>query len=594
MRNNNLSTKRITDLMNDVRNIFLKKVSLKNMTLKMKLISGFAGMLAVFLGAALFNFHLIESIKEQLASQNKKVELKQTALELKEMVQELNVIASGLEISKDTSYIPVYHEKRQAFDAMIKRIGDTASTPEQIAWRSKLISLTVDYANTFDVAARLVQENKLPAADLTKNMEFLYAESQKLKDGIFTYVDYFYVVYSEEAEASVRRSQELLHDTVAVMITAFLLALASAAGIAFLLIRSFVRPIRLLLQAVGAIAQGDLRHNVNNPSKDELGMLSQSFDLMVDKVRDMLANTLSIASSLADHSRSFHEFAERTAAANAEMVKSIQEISAGTEQQAANSENSAALMAELESEMEDISALMDTMLTAGKEASMNSMRGSSAMNSLQSAAEQSGRMLDNVYSDMETLIASSRQIGTILAAIADISTQTNVLSLNASIEAARAGQHGKSFTVIANEVRQLAAQTANSSKEANRIVDMLQSSMRRLQTSIKAATETMSEQNGKVDDTISVFDMIRCSIDKLIGQIGHIHEKIAKTKLKHAALASSAQNVAAIAQETAAGVEEINAVSQTQDSSIRRIASEADDIHSLSQSLFREINQFQT
>jgi methyl-accepting chemotaxis protein len=563
------------------------------MTLRLKLIAGFSGMLAVFLCVALFNVYQVKSIKEQLAYQNEKVELKQSALELKEMVQELNVIASGLEISKNPEYIPVYNEKRKQFDQMVKHIGDTATTPDQIAWRSKLISLTVDYANTFDVAAKLVQENKLQTVDMEKNMEYLYNESQKLKDEIFKIVDNFYVVYSEDAKTAIESSRQMLNKTVAIMITALLLVLALSGCISFLLIRSFTRPIGRLQQAVKRIAEGDLRHKINNPSKDELGLLSQNFDNMIDQVRNMLANTQSIASSLSGHSQLFHDFANSTAAANSEIVRAIHEISAGAEHQAEHSEKSAYLIAELEQEIQSIALFTNKMLEASKEASINTHIGSSAIISLQAASEVSEQVLENVFAEIESLNASSQQISNITATISEISMQTNVLSLNASIEAARAGVYGKSFTVIAEQVRHLSAQTAESSKRISQMIGTLQMRMKDLQNSVTTARETMNQQNGKLTETISAFETIRHSMDELIGHIDNIHDKMIIAKSKNELLVESVQHVAAIAQETAAGVEEVNSASLMQDSSIRQIVTEANGIHALSQKLFNEVNKFQ-
>lgn len=88
-----------------------KTISLPALSLKLKLMLGFAGMLVLFLGMALYNLQQVNDIRIQLSQQNDKVELKLMALELKEMVQELNIIASGLEISKKADYIPKYNEK---------------------------------------------------------------------------------------------------------------------------------------------------------------------------------------------------------------------------------------------------------------------------------------------------------------------------------------------------------------------------------------------------------------------------------------------------------------------------------------------------
>lgn len=323
-------------------------------TLRKKLIVGLSGMMLLFLLVALYNLSQVQTIKAELKMQNNKMELKLMALELKEMVQELNIIASGLEISKKTDFIPKYNEKRKVYEQMIKRIGETADTDEKAVWRSKLLLLTVDYTNTFDTASKLIQDNKLSQNDLNSNMEYLYNESQRLMGEIFGFVDNFYISYSKDAETAVAVTQNKLNTTMSIMIIALILTTLSGIVIAFVLVRSFTSPIDRLKHAVQQLSDGDLRHRINSTSQDELGMLSRSFDHMVGEVRSMLQNTRGIASSLSEHSQSFKEFSESTATANKEIVRAIGEISTGAEQQAHHSEQSSYILADLEKEIQNI------------------------------------------------------------------------------------------------------------------------------------------------------------------------------------------------------------------------------------------------
>jgi methyl-accepting chemotaxis protein len=576
-----------------MRSINKKRFPSLDLSLKVKLLLGFSGMLILFLGVALYNLGQVNSIKSHLSQQNEKVELKLMALELKEMTQELNIIASGLEISKKAEYIPKYNEKRTIFDNMIKRIGETATTPEQAKWRSKLISLTVDYKNTFDVAAKLVQENKLSSTDLDKNMEYLYNESQKLMGDIFTNVDQFYVSYSQDAEEAVAGTQSLLDSTVTIMIMASVIVVLSGIAIAYLLIRSFVKPIQRLQQAVRSIADGDLRNKINSTSKDELGALSSSFDHMIDQVRSMLYQTQTIASSLSEHSRTFQDFSGSTASANADIVRAIQEISTGADQQASQSEQSTRIIAELGHEMELISGITQTVQHKSREAAFNTHTGFTSMEALQQATKISEGMLNKVYQAMASLSASSNQINKIVNTITEISQQTNVLAINAAIEAARAGVHGRGFSVIADEVRQLSMQTNDSSKSIGAIIRSLLTQTKDLDAYMEEARNSFHTQNGKMNESLDAFKQIRSSMDQLASYINQIHEQIDLAQQKNEKLVESVQFVAAIAQETAAGVEEVNSTSVHQNSAIHHIASQADDIMLLSQKLFQEVNRFQ-
>jgi methyl-accepting chemotaxis protein len=563
-----------------------------NMTMRFKLIAGFGGVFLIFLAVAFFNLHQINQIKQQMNNQNDKVELKVLALELKEMVQEMNIIASGLEISKKPEFIQKYNSKRQPYNDLIRKIGDTASTPDQQKWRSQLIQASVDYINNFDTAAKMVQDPNLKPNDLQINLLYLYNESQDLKDQIFGLVDKFYVTYAEAADQAIASSTKALNDSSIIMMVASILVLIVTLSIAFLLIRSFTRPIKALQKAVSLIAAGDLTQTINSTSKDELGQLSQSFDHMILQVRQMLSATKHIASSLSDHSHEFHRFSQLTASANTDILRAIHEISNGADEQAMKTEQSSVLIAELEAEIRDITAYTYEMMRTSDEAAAGTLQGTQSVRALKHSSEQSQAVLHKVDAAMQTLAASSKQIGAIIHSITEISTQTNVLALNAAIEAARAGVHGRGFSVIADEVRQLSQQTNDSSKTISGIIGALQKQIQELQSSLIEARDSAFTQNNRVTDTLGSFESIEHSMQGIKGQIEQIHLKIEQARSKNDKLIDSVQFVAAIAQETAAGVEEVNSTSNQQDASIRRIAGESDDILELAEQLFAEISKF--
>jgi methyl-accepting chemotaxis protein len=187
---------------------------------------------------------------------------------------------------------------------------------------------------------------------------------------------------------------------------------------------------------------------------------------------------------------------------------------------------------------------------------------------------------------------SSEHVGSISKAITDISAQTHVLALNAAIEAARSGAHGRGFSVIAEEVRKLAEETNLSSKRIAQIIAGLQERMSGLESAMRSAAAAATAQHAKVDETHAIFGMITLSMDRLSVQVNHIHEKIEAATNKTKTLVGAVHQVAAISEETAAGVEEVNSTSADQDASIRRIAEEAEEIRMLSQRLFTEISRF--
>jgi methyl-accepting chemotaxis protein len=201
--------------------------------------------------------------------------------------------------------------------------------------------------------------------------------------------------------------------------------------------------------------------------------------------------------------------------------------------------------------------------------------------------------MDHVSTSMERLAESSAQIEKIVQTITEISTQTNVLALNAAIEAARAGIHGKGFSVIAEEVRLLSSQTKTSVGHIARLISSVQHQMNDAKKQMLEARMSIHSQNVKVAETLESFQYIDASSAEISTQIEQINLKVKQVKKKNDQLNDTLQMVAAIAEETAAGVEEVNSTSLQQDVSIRRIAEQAVEINELSQILFAEIDQFE-
>jgi methyl-accepting chemotaxis protein len=307
----------------------------------------------------------------------------------------------------------------------------------------------------------------------------------------------------------------------------------------------------------------------------------------------MLGHTQQIASSLSDHAHSFHSFSQVTASANADVLKAIHEISSGADEQATVSEQSSMLIAELETEILHISQYTHLMKNTSMEASSNTWKGTSSIHELKEASDQSEQILQKVNEAMDTLSSNSSQISKITRSITEISTQTNVLALNAAIEAARAGEHGRGFSVIADQVRGLSQQSRESSNIIEQITTMLQQQIADLQLIMGEAQDHTVKQNNKVHETLNSFESIELSMQAITSQIGQIHDKIDHARIKNEKLIQSVQLFAAIAQETAAGVEEVNSTSIQQNHSIHRIAEESDDILGLTQKLFEEISKFQ-
>lgn len=564
----------------------------KGLSLRFRLVFSFAVLILVILAMGTYNYATLHDIKDYSSKQTDEAAKELLGYQLKQEVEGLSLYMSGFMLSRNLDMRPEFDKKLAELKTKAELLSGNATTAEERKWKASFDTTFTEYAGVFGQAEELMKDSKLTAAQMNAGLSRLYEASQLHKEFVFETIDKFVKKYTADAQAARSESESLMDRTAAVSIVVPAVVLLITVVVAFLLVRSFTRPIRELQAAMLRIAQGDLRLRIGSSRKDELGTLSRSFDQMIGQVHDMLTHTRSIASSLSGHAGQFTRFSRETAAANSNIIQAIEEISHGADQQAQQSETSSTLIGELELEVGGIYEYARDMRNTSSEAERNTRSGARSVEELRSAAADTEDRVEQALTAMRAVADSSSQIGKIVQTITDISTQTNILSLNAAIEAARAGASGRGFSVIAEEVRILSQQTGESSKHVSDIICGLTGHIAELEAELAKAHATLQLQNAKVDSTLSAFNSIQDSMVQVTARIEGIHERVGQVQKRTSMLIESVQHVAAVAEETAAGVEEVNSTSVEQDASIRQIAVQAEDISRLSGELFREISRF--
>ncbi len=293
--------------------------------------------------------------------------------------------------------------------------------------------------------------------------------------------------------------------------------------LAILVANSFSHPINKLAAEVGRVAQGDLTATIDIRSKDEIGALADGFNIMVKNMEEALAN-INVAS-------------EQVASGSGQVSDSSMALSQGAAEQASSIE-------ELTASLEEVSS--QTKLNAEHANEANRL-SELAMNN----AKQGDEQMEDMLEAMENINASSSNISKIIKVIDEIAFQTNILALNAAVEAARAGQHGKGFAVVAEEVRNLAARSANAAKETT---DMIEESIKRAEGGTKIAQDT-AKALGEIVEGIA-------QAAKLVGDIAVASNEQASAieQINQGVMQISqvVQNNSATAEESAAASEELS------------------------------------
>ncbi len=315
--------------------------------------------------------------------------------------------------------------------------------------------------------------------------------------------------------------------TVYIMIAVIIAAMGIAVALGMFIARLISKPVNQLVEAANKIADGNLSVDVQVSTTDEIGMLAAAFRRMANNMNDVLLNISSAADQVAsgakqvsDSSMSLSQGATEQASSIEELTASIEEISSQTKQNAASA-----------NQANELAAAAKTI----------AVQGNSEMQEMLKA--------------MAEINDSSGNISKIIKVIDEIAFQTNILALNAAVEAARAGQHGKGFAVVAEEVRNLAARSANAAKETT---TMIEGSIKKVEHGTRIANETaqaLSRIVEGVTEMANLVDNIAVASNEQAAGIAQINQGVIQ-------ISQVVQSNSATSEETAAASEELSSQAQ--------------------------------
>ncbi len=307
------------------------------------------------------------------------------------------------------------------------------------------------------------------------------------------------------------------------------------------LAKRFVAPIKSLCIALEGIEKGDLSRAVENKSHDEIGILERSFN-------GMLTNLTKIIRNIDDNSKQMAQSAYQVATIS-------HEIADVSKAEHSRSEEVASATEQLRSISDSVHTLAEDVSQKAKKTEACAQEGIQSVQSNIAQMENTVDEVNKASGEIESLKASADQIHEILGTISEIAEQTNLLALNAAIEAARAGETGRGFAVVADEVRSLAARTAASTDEINKIINALSSNVEGVSGAMQGVVCSVHVSQEKTKDISSVIERMANEVSET-AEVNHRISDVSNEQLgKFRFLSSSLDRLFETFGESSAKVE---------------------------------------
>ncbi len=432
----------------------------------------------------------------------------------------------------------------------------------------------------------------------------MMAEFDKDAQTIQNMVHDYYARIEKEFDASLENVEMSSSNATTSTLMITIAMLLAGGAIAYFIARTISRPISEITRVANDIAIGDVQHTININQKDEIGSLANSFRSLIDYMKSLAsaatqiaANNLTIqvepksdkdalGTAFKTMVRNLSTMIKELTDNATQLVSASTEIASSSEQMARGSSEQTSQTAQVSSAVEEMTAtIVESSRNAGeasgmaREAATAATEGTRVVSQTIEGMNKIAKVVQDSANTIQALSKSSDQIGEIIGVIDDIADQTNLLALNAAIEAARAGEQGRGFAVVADEVRKLAERTTKATKE---ITEMIKG----IQADTKGAVVSMEQGIREVDSGRQFADKAGESLNAILGFSQRVQDMIQQ-------IASAAEQQSAASEQIARNVESIANVTKENAAGIEQSASAAEQLNRQAEGLQTMVGKFQ-
>jgi len=362
--------------------------------------------------------------------------------------------------------------------------------------------------------------------------------------------------------------------------------------VSIFLARSMTKPINKIVAIMKEAEKGDLTHRANYLYKNEVGQLGNSFNHMIDNMTLMIRENKKASTYAVNSANDLKRISAESASATDQIASAIDEVAKGAVSQVDYSERTNREMKELSSEINEVAINMVKVSTITETSKKLSSQSIETIKELTEKNKEMGTNIGQVDSTMDQLNVEIEQIKDIVNIIKGVSEETNLLSLNASIEAARAGAAGRGFAVVAKEIRKLADQTKSSSLRIEMVIASILSQTKKSVELVKTTIALFKDQSSSIHDTQQAFENILEGTNSIIHEIDYIEASIGKINLNKEKVEHAINEMVDVAEVSSATTQEVTATTEEQAAAAEELGDLASSLSQTIIELEKTINKF--
>lgn len=497
---------------------------------------------------------------------------------MNEKNQQIGVVAADISLKTVSNLIAEKKVGMTGYSFLINRDAQIIAHPNH-----ELIEKRYDMGQIIDINEISNRKDQFLEYENNEN-DYLasYAYIPKLDSFVFAQIP---ITEAYQANKSILKTI-ILYSIIIVIVLILILAI--------FIKKNVVNPIKSYGEKIELVANGNLNVSLELDRNDELGTMANIFNKMIKELRNLVNNMMNTSEEVLKTASHLEASSKEVGETSEQVAISIQEVAIGAEKQSKNVEQVSDKIKKFSSGLNNLTNTSNEVEGLSNEMNDVIVEGQQKMTKLNEQMDNIIISIRNVGADIEELEDISNEIGSIIAIIDSIADQTNLLALNAAIEAARAGSAGRGFSVVADEIRDLAEESSSSADQIKKLIDKVTKKTKIVGDEMEISEKEISDGEELVNSVNSTFDSITNKISRVnIGM--EKTSKIIEANFEHSReIAINAENISNIAEKTSASAQEVAASSEEQTASVEELSSISTNLTEKASHLEKLIAKFET